>query len=428
MAKSSDPVDQEPVDAEFELAADDADYSSSSKQTGLTSGVMAALVIAALAGGALGVAGSRLLPIPVAVTDDAGLSRELAAQTGVITGLETRLAALESEDPTETARQAVAAQVANLGARLDALEAMPPGSTDLTDIEGRLATLEVNPAEPAETAELQDLRERITALRTSDAAQDSRLQQVEVDAGQASPGVDPQILENLSERILSLETAPAPTLQTVIDHGPAVAALQTRLDELEAELTQTRSIADAAQSTATSAVDRPADTGNAARQLAARTLALTAMRDIAGGGDAFEAERAALARLWRGNPDVAALASWSRAGVPTHQTLMENFPGAEIRDAAGSGRVFFGLIEMRSIDPDENDSDPLAITAFADQRLRDDDLEGAVSMIEGLQGDPLEAAQAWLLAANARSSVDAHIASLRQALVHEASAQGANPT
>ena len=410
MAKSSDPVDQEPVDAEFEPAGDGADYSAPDKQTGLTTGVLAALLVATLAGGALGVAGSRLFPAPVAVTQDAGLSQELAAQTAVITGLETRLAALEAEDPAQTARQAVTGPVEDLDARLNALEAVPPGTTDLTNIEARLVTLETAPTDTFETVDTTEL------------------QQVELAAGQAAGGIDPQILENFSERILALETAPAPAPQSVIDHGPALAALQTRIAELQSELAQTRTIADTAQTIATGAANRPADTGNAARQLAARTLALTAMRDVAASGDAFEAEHAALARLWRGNADVAALASWSRAGVPTHQTLTDDFPGGEIRDAAGSGRIFFGLIEMRSIDPGENDTDPLAITAFAEQRMRDDDLAGAVSMIERLQDEPLEAAQAWLLTANARSSVDAHISSLRQALVREASAQGANPT
>ena len=428
MAKSSDPVAPEPVDAEFEPADDEGGFAPMTKPSGLTGSVLVALVVATLTGGALGIAGSRMFAAPTAAIDDAGLSQELAAQTAIITGLETRLAALESEDPAQTARMAVTGPVEDLDARLGALEAVPPGTTDLTAIEARLTTLESIPAEPADMAELQDLRVQIAALQTSDTAQTSRLQQVELDAGQASGGIDPQILANLSERLVALETAPATSSEIAIDHGPALAALQTRITDLEAELAQTRTIADTAQTTATSAADRPADTGNAARQLAARTLALTAMRDIAASGDAFEAERAALARLWRGNADVAALASWSRAGVPTQQTLIDDFPGAEIRDAAGSGRIFFGLIEVRSVDPDENDTDPLAITEFAEQRLREGDLQGAVSMIERLQDQPLEAAQAWLLTASARSSVDTHITSLRQALVRDATAQGANPT
>ena len=428
MAKSSDPVAPEPVDAEFEPADDEGGFAPMTKPSGLTGSVLVALVVATLTGGALGIAGSRMFAAPTAAIDDAGLSQELAAQTAIITGLETRLAALESEDPAQTARMAVTGPVEDLDARLGALEAVPPGTTDLTAIEARLTTLESIPAEPADMAELQDLRVQIAALQTSDTAQTSRLQQAELDAGQANGGIDPQILANLSERLVALETAPATSPEIAIDHRPALAALQTRITDLEAELAQTRTIANTAQTTATIAVDRPADTGNAARQLAARTLALTAMRDIASSGDAFEAERAALARLWRGNADVAALASWSRAGVPTQQTLIEEFPGAEIRDAAGSGRIFFGLIEVRSVDPDENDTDPLAITEFAEQRLREGDLQGAVSMIERLQDQPLEAAQAWLLTASARSSVDTHITSLRQALVRDATAQGANPT
>ena len=51
-------------------------------------------------------------------------------------------------------------------------------------------------------------------------------------------------------------------------------------------------------------------------------------------GEGFEAERAALARLWRDNADLEALAPVARAGVPTLDQLAANYPGSAIREAS----------------------------------------------------------------------------------------------
>jgi len=429
MAKSSDTLDPEPVDAEFEPALDESGFAHSAKTSNKGMFLNPLLFLAAVAlGGALGFAGMLVFQANQSPGD--GLSAEMAAQTRVITGLETRLVALENEDPAQTARSAVS----GLETRLTDLENQPAGSIDLSPIEARIEALETAPGQsgPVDDSVLNALTDRLAELETANAdTQALALQAMEASSQTPPSAIDPQILENLSQRIFALETAEG-RVEPDAAQASQLAALQTRLDELETALSQARNVADSAQQTADTTAEtmanRPADTGDAARQLAARALALTALRDMAASGDAFEAERAALARLWRGNEDLAALASYSRAGVPTIDDLSEMFPGNAIREASGSGKIFFGLIEVRRIGAEEGDADPLAVTALVEDRLREDDLEGAVALTERFEGASMEEAQSWLLAASARLNVDSHIGNLRQVLMQDAADQGADPS
>jgi hypothetical protein len=183
----------------------------------------------------------------------------------------------------------------------------------------------------------------------------------------------------------------------------------------------------AAAAAAQTASGQPGD-AQASRRLAARALALTALRDVAMSGESFEAERAALARQWRGNADLAAMESVARAGVPTLEQLREDYPGRAIRDAAGPCRIFFGLIEVRQAEPGTGETGPLAITALAEDRLAQNDLDGAVALTERLEGEALAAARDWLVAARARQTLNLQLGRLRQALAEDAAAQGEDPS
>jgi hypothetical protein len=433
MSHPADTLEPEPVDAEFEPARDDTD-ADSSRSAGIRLPIVLVLfVVATLLGGAIGAFGSQFLT--VGSPDEPTSTAELIAQGQTITGLETRLAALEREDPGEIARSEAAPLIERI-AQLESSE--PANDTDIQALGLRVADLE-NAAPPvgADAVDLTSVEARIAAIETANARSDALLQQV-LDATASAPQstIDPTILDNFSQRLSALEAAASPAdnenLEPAIDHAPELAALTSRIDQLETALREARSIADTAQTTASDAAQSAAtsaETGsNEARQLAARALALTALRDVAGTNDAFEAERAALARLWRGNQDLAALANWSRAGAPTRADLGETYPGDAIRDAAGPGRAFFGLIEVRRADPGDSGTGALAITALVESQLVDNDLEAAITMTERLEGEALAAAQAWLLSANARMDVDEHIASLRQSLTDQASAQGADPS
>jgi hypothetical protein len=162
--------------------------------------------------------------------------------------------------------------------------------------------------------------------------------------------------------------------------------------------------------------------------LAARALALSALREIAMTDEGFEAERAALARVWRGNADLEALASVARAGVPTFDQLRADYPGPAIREAAGPGRVFFGLIAVRQTNSTEDAAGPLALTALAEQRLAETNLDAAITLTEQLDGAALDAARDWLIAARARQDVNRRLTRLRQSLADEAAAQESDPS
>ncbi|SDM39889.1 coiled-coil domain-containing protein [Maricaulis salignorans] len=441
MADPKQTAEPEPVDAEFEPARDLPDRESEgAARKGVGGATVTVLfLIATLAGGGLGFAGARYWP--AASTSETGAANERAALTQSITGLDDRLTAMEAESPALTAEAALAQPMAAINARLDALESAPTGaSPDLTTVEARLAALENTvPADDttiAGTAALEAIAARIEATERDLANLNRLVQQAsEASASGDQNGVDPLLLQNLSDRLAELEAAhdvAAGPVEPVAD--PQTAVLAGRIEQLETALNETRALAEAARSTAETAADsaatRPAssDTGQASRQLAARALALSALRDIAGTHQGFEAERAALAQLWRGNADLAAMAAYARAGVPTLDDLTADYPGDAIRDAAGPGRIFFGLIEVRQANPGTADTGAMAISALAENRLALRDLEGAVALTERLDETSLPAARDWLIGAQARLDLDRRLVALRQALTEAAAAQGDDPS
>ncbi|MFY0638868.1 hypothetical protein [Maricaulis maris] len=434
MADPNETLDPEPVDAEFEPADDSRPAAKPAPSGGGGLGLVLVFLLASVAGGAIGFAASRY--VPAAETPDTGAAAERAALTSEITGLETRLAALEAEDPAAAFTDDVTA----LEQRLAELETAPPAnpdgaSVDLSDIQARLGQLEsaaAQPTDPAAPFDPSALESRLATLETALALTDARAQQA-LEASQSSsdnPGVDPQILQAITDRINAVE-ASMDTLSAPAQSDPAIAQLRQDLLDLQTELASVRVVAEGARDqarTASETAATPADTGQASRQLAARALALTALREIARTHDGFEAERAALARLWRGQPDLASMADYSRAGVPTTGELATLFPGEAIREAAGPGRVFFGLIEVRRTDGNDDETGPLAMTALAERRLAENDLVGAVTIAERLDGEALETVRDWLFQARARLDLDQRLQSLRDALAAEAAEQGSDPT
>jgi hypothetical protein len=452
MADPNENLDPEPVDAEFEPAIDrPAGDKASARRNGVGIGTVGLLFFAAtLAGGGLGFIAARYVP---AVSTDAssavsGAADERAALTAAITSLEARLAAMEASDPAAAARAATDEPLAALAQRLEQLEAAGTARdsaqgepVDLTAIEARLAALEAAQEQSTEQGIgadpeiLNQLTERLGVAETSMAALDARLDTaIETSTDTAGSAIDPLILQNLTERIAALENI-TDTATTDTTSQDALLAVQAELDALQTALAETRIIADDAQAAALSASEaaassaaaRPTDTGQASRQLAARALALSALRDIAGTHESFEAERAALAQLWRGNGDLAAMSSYARAGVPTVDDLAADYPGDAIRDAAGPGRIFFGLIEVRQTASGSGDTGAMAISALAEDRLATRDLAGAVTLTEQLDETSLAAAQDWLLSAQARLDLDRRLVTLRQALTEMAAAQGEDP-
>jgi hypothetical protein len=428
MADPNETLDPEPVDAEFE-PADDSGQAGQAKRRGPGwLSLFTVFLLASAAGGALGYAGYAYLDN--APRPDAGAADERAALTDAISRLETRLDTAEADDPAAEVNDRLAA----LEARLDDAASAPAAGPDLSGIEARLSRLEDVPADTsAEPFDPSGLEDRIEAL-------DDRLSETRALAGQAlenaranaGSGVDPQLLQNITDRLADLERAQDQSGPGFEDPAPEIDALQTRIAGLEEEVSALRQALaearDLAETASRNAAQNEGEAARASRLLAGRALALTALREMANTGEGFEAERAALARLWRGNEDLEAMAETARAGVPTLDQLTESFPGAAIREAAGPGRVFFGLVEVRQSEAGDDETGALAITALAEDRLAEDDLDGAIALAERLEGDALEAARDWLISARARQTLDARIGRLRQALAGDVNAREEDPS
>lgn len=436
MADPNDTLDPEPVDAEFEPADDSRTPAPGARRQNGVIGHLLVFLLASVAGGAIGIGVVRYMPPATQIATDPDAATERAAMAQSLTRLESRIIALETADTPPD----LSGNLTALSDRLAVLENAPPDTNsapaDLTAIEARITALEAAPANLAPAGagfDASALDARLGALETALSMTDARAQQA-LDASRVEmgPGIDPQILQAITDRITDIEAA-VDGLAPAVDTTPQLTRLTSEIAEQQSELAAVRALAEAAQSSADNAsrsiAEAPAsDTGLASRQLAARALALTALREIAQTGDGFEAERAALARLWRGNADLAAMADYSRAGVPTLGELTAGFPGDAIREAAGPGRVFFGLIEVRRTDGSDTDTGPLAMTALAERRLAENDLVGAVTIAERLDGQALDTARDWLIQARARLDLTARLQSLREALAASAAEQGSDPT
>lgn len=427
MADPKDTLDPEPVDAEFEPADDSRGTTRRPAWFGLAS-LLGIVVIAAVAAAAIYLSGV-FRPEPVTPAQPGPATAERTALTDTVASLETRLAALEASRPDAGEDGRLAA----LELRIARMEERPATAAGNSDLEARLEALETAPAASADSDYLTALSRRLDRLEDTAERLDALVDQA-LDAAQAGGGgaVDPQLLDDITARLATLESASGPS--TAGEADPRIDRLGERIVALEADLAQMRDLARDTRSAVDTAANLGAQNSTAsedaaaARRLAARALALTSLRDSAATGEGFEPERAALARLWRDNPDLAAMSEYARAGVPTLDDLADTYPGDAIRDAAGPGRIFFGLIEVRQVDPDRSQTGPLALTALAEEQLARGDLAGAVSFTERLDGSALETARDWLIAARARLDLDVRLGRLRQALAETAAELGEDPS
>jgi hypothetical protein len=424
----SDPTEPEPVDAEFE-PADDAPSSDAPRRKGGLAGYVIVFLLALLIGGAGGIwLYWQYGPREAASVD--------------VSALEARLAELESADTPQPFDPSA------LEARLAELETAPQSdaeSVDLSGIEARLEALETSGGET--TPSDPTVPVRVIALEAAVNDNEALINQALDQIGEMEGGTDPAVLTALETRIAALEAAAGtgepvdlPAIEARLDALEAAtppepfdpAALEARLSALEAAETPEPDLS--AIEARLAALETRLEQGDAnaaganrdSRQLAARSLALVALVEAARTGEPFEAERAALDRLWRHQADIASLAGYARSGVPDSDALAESYPRTAIENAIGTNRVFFGLIEVRPSSGGQ--TSPLARIALAAERLDAGDLAGAVTLTEQLDGDALEAAQSWLLQARARLAVNGALDALRSELVAQAAEAGADPT
>lgn len=450
-SEAGKPGEPEPVDAEFQPADPPADARKARpKKRGPGWFTFVVFIIfAAAIGGAAAWALERyagpLLP-------ELGLApRPIVSAEFDASALERRLDALEARE----AEPADAGRFAALEERIDTFESRPaaePGEVD----EAELANLR---------AEIEVLREEADELR-ADVLADVRaemqeaLTRVQAEAAAGSEdGAAALIEERLAElrEIAAQAQASASAAEEAAE--AARAASQDRGDDADAaalraeyaEMSQTlselredvsqnlselradmrRRLAEFDQQRADidvqmdalaediAALPRAGAAGEAGRfdQLTGRSLSLTLLSEAAAAGEPFEAERAALARLWPDNDRIESLRGPARRGAPSRAELAASFPADALRGVR-EDRVLFGLVALRG-PGDGPDTTGERHAEDARRRLEAGDLTGAVRAAERIDGDAALLVEDWLDAARARLEIDAALIGLRGELGDE---------
>ncbi len=158
---------------------------------------------------------------------------------------------------------------------------------------------------------------------------------------------------------------------------------------------------------------------------AAAAVAAAALADAAEGSDPFVGELASLERLAPTSRGIRAMRELAEQGAPTRAALVGEFPAAatrasraaEGRDAQagfldGLGRWFRSIFSLRRIGDLEGDSAD-AILARAERRVREGDLEGALSQLQALPEPSRLAMSEWTARAERRVEIERRINALR---------------
>jgi uroporphyrinogen-III synthase len=288
----------------------------------------------------------------------------------------------------------------------------------VADLAARLDALESAPEAPAfDPRALEELRERVAAL-------DARLAGLAEGAGASDPVLAAE-LADLRDRLAALASASgdlaaglAAADQALGDLRGSNAALAARLAAAEGALAEVaglrESLASLSETTRAGGAELTGD--------AALLLALLQLRDALRGSAPYAVEFRAVEALAADNPDlgglVAPLAAHAQDGLATLADLQAAFPamagavvaaerGAESEGwLAGVWRRLSETISIRPVGMVEGDS-PSAVVARAEVKLTAGDLAGALAELDALQGTPAEAAAGW------RDRAEARVAAMR---------------
>lgn len=305
----------------------------------------------------------RLLPLGVA-----------AVVGGLIGGAAGALLFAPQTDTITSA--SIDSRFATLASRLDTLEAKS-GSTSAS-----------GPAiEP----------ERITALESAIA----RLQSAPAASSGSAATVD---LQPIEQRLAALEARPVETPAPAVDLQPLeqkLSALDSRIGNIEAH--------------------PPSDP---ATEAAARTIALTALRQAARSDRPFDAELASFKSLGGNETQLAALEPLAANGAPSVASLQASFPAAADAVRSASRRIdpeagFIdrlaasagSLVSVKPVGPVEGSS-PTAIISRMESMVDKGDLAAALAESDTLDATSKSALAGWADAARRRVAIDQALAAL----------------
>lgn len=359
-----------------------------------------AVLVLLIAGGVLALwGGPRLAPhlpsglsgVAAWLTPGAGDAEarvaELEARLGSrIDGLETQLGGLAAPDD-------IAAAVNEAVTRLDGeIAAVKQAIAEDGGAGAAEQVARLQSALDGQAAELAALKDQLGAAPAS-AASDEVASRIDVyEAGLAGLRAE---VGTLQENVAGLATR---VDGAVLNARAEIDAARTRVEEIESEA-----------DTRLSAAQADADRAMIASALASGTPFEPAVQSL---GDQA------------GTTVPQALVDAAATGVPTMTQLRDEFPEAahaairaSIMAGAGEGvlartRAFFeAQVASRSLSPREGPS-PDAVLSRVEERLKQDDLDGALAEAEGLASEAQAAMASWLDAARRRAAVVDGLATL----------------
>ena len=334
----------------------------------LASGLIGAVIAL---GGGYALQASGVLPAPGGSADQVQeLSARLDAMSSSVESLSSHSAGTGDAD-----------MAAQLSARLDRLE------TSLNEAAAGDGT-----ADPAAVAAIDD---RFAALETTIA-----------ELGDGSAGADPAVTEGLDEM-----RAAQSGLQT------AVSELQSQTSAQMSELTARIDAIEQGQSDLAARLDEPD------RQIdLARAIAGAGLKSAIDRGGSFMTELEAFASVAPDDPAVPELRDLAASGVPSRSRLIEQFPEAANAAIAAAEPVdpeaglvdrlmssAMSVVKVRQVGDVEGDSAE-AITARAEARLMDGDLDAALAEWNQLPEASRAAASGFGEALTARARAEKLIA------------------
>ena len=376
----------EPIDADFEPAFDDAADAPADGADGSGPGwlgVAVAALIAAGIGGAIGIIATMAIP-------DQGDGGDVAALTAELGALKAEQEAADLE------RNKVIRDAAELESRLSTgLNAAASGSPDLRPLQDELNALSrrLDAALAADNGDvLATLSARLDALEAVDTS------------GEATAAELARSLGALSERVTALETRLASLQSDMLRSSGDTTELTNLIERMRNDEAAVRAKAEASETSADAA------------------LALSAIEAASRRGGSFESDYRKLRAVMPKSATVRTLGEVATTGAPTLAELQQSFGPAsakaraavpaERQGALGWLNTMFGdAVTVRGADGDDESA---AVTlSRAKAALDAGDLEGAVSALGTLSGEPAAAMADWTASANRRITLEAGLEALR---------------
>ena len=376
----------EPIDADFEPAFEEAGDAPANGAAGSGPGWLAVAVAALIAagiGGAIGIIATMAIP-------DTGDSGDVAALTAELEALKA------GQEAADLERNKVIRDAAEMESRLNTgLNSAATGSPDLRPLQDELDSLSrrLDAALATDSGDaLATLSTRLDALEAVDTS------------GEATAAELARSLGALSERVTALETRLASLQSDMLRSSGDTTELTSLIERMRNDEAAVRAKAEASETSADAA------------------LALSAIEAASRRGSSFESDYRKLRAVMPKSATVRTLGEVATTGAPTLAELQQSFGPASARarvavpaerqGALGWLNNMFGdAVTVRGA---EGEEDGAAVTlSRAKAALDAGDLEGAVSALGALSGEPAAAMADWTGSANRRITLEAGLEALR---------------